>query len=175
VAFDIDADGILHVSAKDLSTGKEQKIRIEVSSGLNESDIERMIKDAESHKAEDVKRKEEVEIRNQADSLTFQATKALNEYRDKIPSSVASDVQAKIDALKKALEGGDISRIQSAKTDLEASMSHIGEAMSKAHAGQTGSHSEPPPGGGPQDSAQKPDIEEAEVEIIDNEEKKKNS
>ena len=112
VAFDIDADGILHVSAKDMSSGKEQKIRIEAQSGLREDDIKRMLRDAEVHADEDKKRKEEVEVRNEADSLVFRATKALSEYKDKLPKDVVDDVQSKIDDVKKALEGSDIGRIK---------------------------------------------------------------
>lgn len=178
VAFDIDADGILHVSAKDLSSGKEQKIRIEAQSGLQEEEIKRMIRDAELHADEDKKRKEEIEQRNEADSTAFRAEKALNEYKDKVPKEVADEVAGKIDAVKKALEGQDYARIKAAKEDLERSMQHIGEAMSKAGA-QPG-HGPEAPGGGSgfhqeqgehqqQGGSHKgpDDIEEAEVEIID--------
>jgi len=171
VSFDIDANGILHVSAKDLSTGKEQKIRIEVSSGLQEDDIERMVKDAEIHKEEDAKRKELIDVRNTADATAFQAEKALKEYRDQIPSQINDDVQGKIDALKKALEGDDIERIKQEKSALESAMQHIGEAMAKAS--QAGSGAQSAAGG--QESAStsgdKENIEEAEVEIIDDEKK----
>jgi molecular chaperone DnaK len=183
VSFDIDADGILHVSAKDLSSGKEQKIRIEAQSGLQEEEIKRMIRDAEAHAEEDKKRKEEVEIRNEADALVFRAEKALNEYKDKIPQQVASEVSSKIDAVKKALESQDIGRIRMAKEELERSMQHIGEAMSKAQAGgPRGPTEESAAGagssfaGGQKEQQQQQqrqqgkgpdDIEEAEVEIID--------
>lgn len=177
VAFDIDADGILHVSAKDLSSGKEQKIRIEAQSGLQEEDIKRMLKDAELHAEEDKKRKEEVELRNEADSLAFRASKALTEYKDKIPQDVAGEVQSKIDAVKKALEGSDLNAVKTAKNELEAHMQHIGEAMAKAaggaghepHAqghGQQQASSEQPGSQGKNDN-----IEEAEVEIIDDDKK----
>lgn len=183
VAFDIDADGILHVSAKDTSSGKEQKIRIEASSGLEEEEVKRMIRDAELHAEEDKKRKEEIEIRNEADSLAFRAQKSLDEYKDKIPSDVTQAVSSKIDDLKKALEGQDTARIKAAKEALEREMQHIGEAMSKAHsAGQPGAgagqeHMHQGFGGqqGPSGSQQQgsqgskgpDDIEEADVEIID--------
>ncbi|MBA3722283.1 MAG: molecular chaperone DnaK [Parachlamydiaceae bacterium] len=178
VAFDIDADGILHVSAKDLSSGKEQKIRIEAQSGLNEEEIKRMVRDAELHSDEDKKRKDEVEIRNEADSLAFRAQKALDEYKDKVPSTVADNVKAKIDNIKKALESNDLARIKAAKEELEKEMQHIGEAMAKAQQGaqaggqeqahqhqeqHQGSQQSGPHGG----SGGKDDIEEAEVEIID--------
>ena len=97
----------MHVSAKDIASGKEQKIRIEAQSGLHEDDIQRMLKDAELHAEEDHKRKEEVEIRNEAEALSFRASKALTEYKDKLPKDIIDDVQAKIDNVKKALEGTD--------------------------------------------------------------------
>lgn len=187
VSFDIDADGILHVSAKDLASGKEQKIRIEAQSGLQEEEIQRMVRDAELHSEEDKKRKEEVEVRNEADTLVFRAQKALNEYKDKIPQEVSSEVSGKIDALKKALESQDIARIRTVKDELERSMQHIGEAMAKSGAaGQTGQYSSAGGqaasggsssfAGGTETQNQKAssssskapdDIEEAEVEIID--------
>lgn len=190
VAFDIDADGILHVSAKDKSSGKEQKIRIEAQSGLKEDDVKRMLKDAELHAEEDKKRKEEVEIRNEADSLSFRASKSLAEYKDRLPKDVVDDVQSKIDAVKKAIESNDIGRIKTAKNELETHMQHIGEAMAKAAgAGQPGAsqqaHAEPEQGGGGfegngesshgggSQARQGGDdnIEEADVEIIDPKEK----
>lgn len=171
VAFDIDADGILHVSAKDLSSGKEQKIRIEAQSGLQEEEIKRMIRDAEVHADEDKKKKEEIEARNEADTLVFRAEKALNEYKDKVPANIAEEVQGKIDALKKALEGQDGARIRSAKEELEKSMQHIGEAMSKAaHPSEAPheheNHQQQQSASG-DSHGKNDDIEEAEVEIID--------
>ncbi|MBA3603014.1 MAG: molecular chaperone DnaK [Parachlamydiaceae bacterium] len=189
VAFDIDADGILHVSAKDLSSGKEQKIRIEAQSGLTEEEIKQKLKDAELHAEEDKIRREEVDVRNEADTISFRASKSLNEYKDKIPKDVADDVQAKIDDLKKALEGNDIAKIRKAKEELEAHMQHIGEAMSKAAgaggaAGAAGTHGADNGGdhghghsdhaheGSHQSHQQQSkgpndDIEEVEAEIID--------
>lgn len=170
VAFDIDADGILHVSARDVATGKEQKIKIEARSGLDENEIKRMLKDAEVHAEEDKKRREEVEVRNEADALSFRATKALSEYKDKIPKDVHDDVQSKIDNVKKALESNDFARIKAAKEELESHMQHIGEAMAKAGQGQqapgAGAGAPPPP-----ESGQKEDIQEAEVEILDDDKK----
>ncbi len=156
VCFDIDADGILHVSAKDTKTGKEQKIRIEAKSGLSEAEIKRMLQDAEEHAEEDKKKQEEIEVRNEADSLAFRAEKSLKEYKDKLPANVVSDIQSKVDAVKKALETGDIAQIRSAKDELNEHMQKIGESMQNAG---------PAP---EQPSAQaKPDIEEADVEILD--------
>ncbi len=162
VAFDIDADGILHVSAKDLQTNKQQKIRIEAKSGLSESEVQRMLKDAEEHAEEDRKKKEEVELHNEADSLAFRAQKSLDEYKEKLPQDVVQDIQSKIDAVKKALEGGQASMIRSAKDELYEHMQKIGEAMQS----QAGT---PPPSSGSQSGPKKPDIEEAEVEILDKE------
>lgn len=181
VAFDIDADGILHVSAKDMASGKEQKIRIEAQSGLNEADIQRMLKDAELHAEEDKKRKEAVDLRNEAEAIQFRATKSLEEYKDRIPKEVAADVEAKIDNLKKALESNDTDRILKAKNELEAHMQKIGEAMSKASAA-AGAQAEPSHdagqhqahgGGHSHEHGPKPhdDIEEVEAEIIDDENK----
>lgn len=169
VAFDIDANGILHVSAKDLSSGKEQKIRIEAQSGLNKDEIERMVRDAESHKEEDKKRKEGVDVKNEADALVFRAEKSLKDYKDKIPADVASDIQSKVDAVKKALEKNVTEEIRTAMQELNTHMQKIGEAMQKAGAGaQAQAGSTPPP-----QEDKKDNIEEAEVEVIDDEDKKK--
>ena len=173
VAFDIDANGILHVSAKDKQSGKEQKIKIEAKSGLSDEEVKRMLRDAEEHQEEDKKRKEEVETRNEADSQAFRAQKALDDHKDKIPKDVAQTVQGKIDAVKKALEENNPSSIKAAHDDLSAHMQKIGEAM-QAQAGAEGAHQQTPPpgaGGGNQKSGN-PDIEEAEVEILDDEDKK---
>lgn len=180
VAFDIDADGILHVSAKDIASGKEQKIRIEAQSGLREEDIKRMLRDAEEHAEEDRKRREEAELRNEADTLMFRAQKALKEYAEKLPKEVVDDVQGKIDAVKKALEGQDQSRIKTAKEELESHMQRIGEAIAKtsgasaAHPGQHAeAHAHPEHAAEhPRQSSNNDDIEEAEVEIIDDDKKK---
>lgn len=190
VAFDIDADGILHVSAKDHSSGKEQKIRIEASSGLKEEDIKKMLKDAELHAEEDKKRKEDVETHNEADALSFRATKSLAEYKDKLPKEIVDEVEGKIEAVKKALESNDIARIKLAKQELETSMQHIGESMAKAQGqtgGQAGGHAEHEHAahgsseqshqgsshGSHGSSSNNDDIQEAEVEIIDDEKDKK--
>lgn len=189
VAFDIDADGILHVSAKDTASGKEQKIRIEAQSGLQEEDIKRMLRDAEEHAEEDKKRREEVETRNEAESLAFRAKKSLDEYKDKLPKEIVDDVQGKIDALNKAIESNDTGRIRAAKAELETHMQKIGEAMQAAGGGaHGGAH---PGGHTPHEGAsnfsggaqqQQPhqnadnnnenNIEEAEVEIIDDDKNK---
>ncbi len=161
VAFDIDADGILHVSAKDVQTGKEQKIRIEAKSGLSENEIKRMLKDAEDHMEEDKQRKEEIETRNEADALLFRAQKALDDYKEKLPANIVEEIQSKIDALKKALESTDSATIKAATSALNTHLQKIGEAMQQ----QAGAQAQTPP---PSPSSQdKPDIEEADVEILD--------
>lgn len=171
VAFDIDADGILHVSAKDVQSGKHQKIRIEAKSGLSEAEVNRMLKDAEEHAEEDKKKKEEIEIRNEADALAFRAQKSLNEYKDRLPKDVFDDVQSKIDAVKKALESTDTVAIKAAHDELSSHMQKIGEAMQR----QGGSAEPQANASGATNgktSQSKPDIEEAEVEILDDEDKK---
>lgn len=176
VAFDIDADGILHVSAKDMASGKEQKIRIEAQSGLSEADIKRMLNDAEQHAEEDKKRKEEVDLRNEAEAILFRATKSLNEYKDRIPKEVVDDIQGKIDNLKKALDSNETGRIRQAKDELESHMQKIGEAMSKAGAGAadhaSGAHTQNADSGHHHEHhheghKKSEDIEEVEAEIID--------
>lgn len=129
VTFDIDANGIVHVSAKDLGTGKEQKIRIESSSGLSDTEIEQMIRDGEAHAEEDQQRKETVEVRNQADSLVYGTEKSLQEYGDKVSEADRNTIETAIQKLKESLKGDDIEAI---KTDTEALLqaSHkLAEAM----------------------------------------------
>ena len=169
VAFDVDADGILHVSAKDKQSGKEQKIRIEAKSGLNDAEIQKKIKEAELHAEEDKARKEEVETRNEGDALAFRAQKSLNEYKDKLPAPIAADIQSHIDGLKKALEGKDNALIKQKTASLQEHMQKIGEELSKGAGAAPGPQSQGPQGG-PQAQA-KPDVEEAEVEIMDEKDK----
>jgi len=170
VAFDVDANGILHVSAKDKQSGKEQKIRIEAQSGLSKDEIERMVKDAESHKVEDEQRKKDIDTRNEADALVFRAEKALKDYKDKIPEAVASEIQGKVDHVKKALETQDAGKITAATQDLNTAIQKIGEAMQQgqAQAGASAPHAEAPKKDGDT-------IEEAEVEILDDDDKSKKS
>lgn len=163
VAFDIDADGILHVSAKDLGSGKEQKIRIEAKSGLNESEIERMIKDAEIHKEEDEKKKGEIEVRNQADALIFQAEKALKDHKDQVPAPLAKEIQDKADALKEAVKANQQAEIKAKMEALSSHLSKIGEAMQSAKQGA--------PEGAPSSASKSSKDEDiVEAEIVDNDE-----
>ncbi len=170
VSFDVDANGILHVSAKDVASGREQKIRIEAQSGLEESEIDRMVKDAEIHKEEDRKRKEMTDLRNEADSLAFQAEKSLTDYKEKIPAEVSSDVQKHIDAVREALKGEDADKIRSAKDALATHMQKIGEVIQGAAGAHSPGAEAPPP---PQPEKDSNDIEEAEVEVIDDSESDK--
>ena len=132
VTFDIDANGIVNVSAKDKATGKEQQIRIQASGGLSDSDIDRMVKEAEQHASEDKKRKEMVEARNQADSLIYSTEKNLKEYGDKIDASEKQAIETALADLKGVLDGDDPEAVK-AKTEtlMQASMK-LGEAMYKA-------------------------------------------
>jgi molecular chaperone DnaK len=134
VTFDIDADGILHVSAKDLATSKEQKIRIESSSGLSEDEIEGMVKDAEAHSEEDKERKQSVEVRNNADSLIYSSEKALKENEETIPAEDKEAVEAAIVTLREALEGDDNATIEAGTEALQQAFHKVSEAMYAAAA-----------------------------------------
>jgi molecular chaperone DnaK len=129
VTFDIDASGIVHVSARDKATGKEQKIRIEASSGLNEQEIENMVHDAEIHAEEDAKRKEKVERRNHADGMVFEIEKQMKEYGDKFDPSERSRLDSAVADMKKALEGDDDDRVAEKFTVLEEIWKQVGEAF----------------------------------------------
>jgi len=129
VTFDIDANGILHVTASDKATGKEQSMKIMPSSGLSDDEIDQMVKDAERHQEEDAQQKQRIESRNQADNLVFGAEKVLREQEDKIPADIKADVESKIEATKKALEGDDIDAINHAAAELGQAVQQIGQAM----------------------------------------------
>jgi molecular chaperone DnaK len=139
VTFDIDANGILNVKAKEKASGKEQSIKIQGSSGLSKEDIEKMKKDAEMNAADDEKKKAEVEAKNIAEQMIYTAEKSLKDGGDKVPADVKSDVEAKIADLKTAKDGSDIEALKKASEALSASMQKIGEAMMKAQqaAGQS--------------------------------------
>jgi molecular chaperone DnaK len=129
VTFDIDADGILHVSAEDKATGKEQKITITASSGLGDAEIDQMVQEAEKHREEDRQRKEEVEARNQGDNMIYSAEKVLRELGDKVPEHIKSDVEAKAQAVRDALAGSDVSRIQSTTEELGTAVQQVGASV----------------------------------------------
>jgi len=129
VTFDIDANGILNVRAKDLGTGKEQKVTITASTTLAKEEVQRMVRDAEAHAAEDRKHREEVEIRNQTDNLVYQAEKVLRENADKIDAELKSEIEGKIETVKQALKDSDVARMKSANEDLTRSLQKVGEQI----------------------------------------------
>jgi molecular chaperone DnaK len=129
VTFDIDANGIAHVAAKDLGTGKEQSIKITASSGLSEEEIKGMVKDAEAHAAEDKNRKEVVEARNHLDSLIYSTEKSLKEYSGELEAGVKQNIEAELEKAKKALESEDAQTIRSAADELSRSSHKLAEAI----------------------------------------------
>jgi molecular chaperone DnaK len=144
VTFDIDANGIVNVKAHDRGTGREQRITIQPSSGLNKDQIDRMVKDAEAHAGEDRRRREEIEVRNEADNSAYQAEKTLRDLGDKVSPEVKSDVESKISDVRAALGTDDLERMRSAKDALQAAMLKIGEQVyaSSAAGGGGGSASD---------------------------------
>jgi molecular chaperone DnaK len=153
VTFDIDANGIVNVSAKDLGTGKEQKITITASSGLSKDEVERMMKDAESHAEEDKKRREEIETRNRADQAVYAAEKMLQDMGDKLPSSDKAAVESAVEGLKSAISSGDTAAMTRAMEQLTQVQHKAAEALYK-NTGATGAPgAEGQPGAGPQGSA----------------------
>jgi molecular chaperone DnaK len=144
VTFDIDANGIVNVSAKDKATNKEQAIRIQASGGLSEADIQKMVKEAEANAAEDKKRRELVEAKNHADSLLHTTEKNLKEFGDKVDAATRSQIESDVAALKSAMQADDAQAIQQKTQALMQSSMKLGEAMYKAQAG-----AEAGPSGGP--------------------------
>ncbi|MBI4558081.1 MAG: molecular chaperone DnaK [Candidatus Hydrogenedentes bacterium] len=178
VAFDIDANGIVHVSAKDLATSKEQKIRIESSSGLTEQDIKRMVRDAEEHAKEDQDRKKTIEIRNNADTLHYSTQKLLRENADKISPADKAAIEAALEELKKSLEKDDTDAIQAAVDKVNKASHKMAEAMYASAAAQAGASKAEGAGGG--DGSNKEDKEgdagktvDADFTVMDEDEKKK--
>jgi molecular chaperone DnaK len=148
VTFDIDANGIVHVSAKDLGTGKEQSIRITASSGLNESEIKKMVKDAEEHAAEDAAKREEVTLRNQADTLVYATEKALKDVGDKIDAADRAAVEDAVAELKKALEKNDNDAIKAGIEKLNNASHKLSEQLYKQHGQSAGPGPQAGPDGG---------------------------
>ncbi|HZF73204.1 MAG TPA: molecular chaperone DnaK [Gemmatimonadaceae bacterium] len=171
VTFDIDANGILHVTAKDKATGKEQKIRIEASSGLSDAEIDRMVKDAEKNAAEDKKQREAIDARNRLDSMTYEVEKNVKEWGDKVSPDTKTKIDSAIERARKALRGDDMNEIRSAQEELTKVFSEAGQAFYQQQA-QT---STPPEAGQPAGSTAgaeggvpKPDdVVEADYEIVD--------
>jgi len=167
VTFDIDANGIVNVSAKDKGTGKEQQIRIQASGGLSDSDIDQMVQDAEKFAEEDKKRRESAEARNQADSLVHATEKQLEEHGDKIDASLKSDVETKIAALKTALEGDDVSEIEAKAKDLTEAAMKMGQSIYEAEQAKAGDAD-----AGAADTAEKDDdVVDAEFSEVDEDSK----
>jgi molecular chaperone DnaK len=144
VTFDIDANGIVHVSAKDKGTNKEQSMTITGGSSLPKEDIERMVREAEENAAEDKKRREEAEERNTAEQLAYSVEKILKENEEKLPDDVKSEVQADLDALKSALAGEDQAALKKAAEALSQSQTKLGEALYKADAESAPADSDAP-------------------------------
>jgi molecular chaperone DnaK len=144
VTFDIDANGILSVRAQDKGTGKEQKITITASSGLSKEEVEQMRQEADSHAAEDTKKREEIELRNHADNLAYNADKMLREQGDKVPADLKQQVEGKISAVRSALQGQDTEYLRRTAEELSQVLQQVGAAVYQA----SGAPSEAAPGGG---------------------------
>ena len=172
VTFDIDANGIVHVSAKDRGTGKEQSMTITGGSSLPKEDIERMVREAEEHAAEDKKRRESAETRNQAETLSYSIEKLIKDNEDKLPDEVKTSVQADVDALKAALAGDDDDAVKAAFDKLNQSQSQLGEAIYQA--GQAAGENPDPaanePGSG---EVPNPDEDVIDAEVVEDEDDKK--
>ena len=178
VTFDIDANGILNVTAKDMATGKDQKITITSSSGLSKEEVERMAKEADAHSAEDKARREEIEAKNQLDSMVYNIEKMLKEHGDKISGSERGDVENALADAKKAIEGGDKAAMDSARERLTMASHKLAEQMYKATQATPGAAA----GAGPTDGAgaasggngagQKKDEGVIDAEYVDVEDKK---
>jgi len=175
VTFDIDANGIVHVSAKDKATGKEQKIRIEASSGISEADIQRMVKEAEANADSDKKEKEKAEVHNQAEHLVYSVDKLLKEHGDKISADEKAKVQEAFDALKKVQKSENLEEVKAATARLEEASHKLSEAMAKATAESAkadGSADPQPaePGPGKAGTGKKPEGDkavDADYEVVD--------
>ncbi|MGO9756202.1 MAG: molecular chaperone DnaK [Roseiarcus sp.] len=167
VTFDIDANGIVNVTAKDKATNKEQQIRIQASGGLSESDINKMVKDAEVHAAEDKKRRELIDAKNHGESLVHDSEKSLKEYGDKVSAADKSAIEAAVAALKTALQGEDVETVKARTNDLMQAQMKLGEAMYKAQQAAGAGAPEGAAGGQPKD-----DVIDAEFKEVDDDKKK---
>jgi molecular chaperone DnaK len=160
VTFDIDANGILSVSAKDKGTGREQKMVVQPSSGLNKDEIEKMVQEAQAHAEEDKRKREEIEVRNQADSAAYGAERMLRDNADKVPADLKTEIEGKVAALRSALQGNqDASYIRRAMEDLSASVQKVGQAVYGAQQGSQpgGQQQQGGDEGGGQQGGQGPD------------------
>jgi molecular chaperone DnaK len=148
VTFDIDANGILNVSARDKGSGREQKITITASSGLSQEEVDRMVREAELHAEEDRAKREEVETRNLADNMAYNAEKTLREQGDKIPADLRSEVDGKIAQVRSALQGTDVHQLKRSLEELQASLQKVGSTVySQSGAGQAGESGQGQPNG----------------------------
>jgi molecular chaperone DnaK len=175
VTFDIDANGILNVTAKDNATGKDQKITITSSSGLSKEEVERMAKEADAHSAEDKAKRDEIEAKNQLDSMVYQVDKMLRESGDKISGSERGDVENAVADAKKALESGDKDAMNRARENLTKASHKLAEQMYKAAGTQAGPGAGPSAGAGPSeggDGQAKKDEGVIDAEYVDVEDKK---
>jgi molecular chaperone DnaK len=166
VAFDIDANGIIHVTAKDLGTGNEQQIKIEGGSGLKEDEVQRMIREAEAHADEAHRLRELADARNQAEALAYQTEKSLKEHRDKLDESVASTVEGRIMELKNALDSGDPNELKAKSDALQEAWTEAAQAIYAQASAQT-----PPPSGDGSSASDDEVIEDADYEVVDEEAK----
>jgi molecular chaperone DnaK len=165
VTFDVDANGILHVTARDRATGKENRVTITGATTLQKEEVERMIREAEAHAEEDRRRAEAVEARNQADQLAYQAEKALKDAGEKVPGDVRTDIEAKVRAVRDAIAGNDVAAMRRTGSDLQASLSRIGEAV-YAGTGAGRSSGNGAGGGGAQGSETADDVVDAEFKEV---------
>ena len=175
VTFDIDANGIVHVSAKDLGTGKEQKIRLESSSGLSKNDVEKLVREAESHADEDKKKQELVQARNGLDNLIYSVEKSVKEYGDKIDSSEKNRIEDALKNAKDALKSDDVETLKQATEKLTSTSHTIAQKMYDAAAKQKASDSgkTPETGGSEKTEGEKSNVVDADYEVVDGDEGEK--
>jgi molecular chaperone DnaK len=172
VTFDIDANGILHVTARDKASGKETKIRIEASSGLSDADIDKMVKDAEKNAGEDKQRREEIETRNRLDSQTYEVEKNVKEWGEKVPANLKERIDASIERSRKALRGDDMAEIRAAQEELTKAYSEAGQAFYQQQAAEGAApDAGAAPGGEAAAGAKADDVVEADYEIVDDNKK----
>jgi molecular chaperone DnaK len=169
VTFDIDANGIVHVAAKDRATGKENKITITATSGLSKDDIDKAVKEAQSHESEDKQRRDEIEVRNRADNLAYATEKSLKDLGDKIPAETRTELESKVKAVRDALNGADVEAVKNATETLMQASHRMAEQAYKAAGGAPGG----PGAAGPEEGGQpggqagggkKDDVVDAEFE-----------
>jgi len=178
VTFDIDANGIVHVSAKDLGTGKEQKIRIESSSGLNEEEIKRMVKDAESHAAEDKAERERAEVHNEADTLIYSTEKSLKDFGSKVSDTDRKSIETAVADLRSALDSKDLTLIKNKTEALKQAAYKLAEEVYKASSQQQPQSAGGAQGAGgasgerPDEGKKKGNVEDVDYEVVDDEKKK---